>query len=229
MSAEEIAVVIAEMDAARVGMPLEDGVGVFLDLYRQVTGQVQQCVTDATFRDADFVAHLDSVFAGLFLDVPRLAAAGQPVDYSWQPLVDRRSRPELLPIQFALAGMNAHINHDLAVALVRACVDRGVSPHTDGIHEDFEAVNEVLAQVVRPIRQSFLDADIVAAGRPLSPLADLICNFSIDKARDAAWVSALTLWEIRDVTFLAGAFTEALSHTVGLVSRQLLVSFGDPL
>ena len=125
--------------------------------------------------------------------------------------------------------MNAHINHDLAVAVVRACLDTGVSPHRAGLHDDYEKVNDVLAEVVRPIRQSFLDANVVAAGRPLSPLADLVSNFSIDKARDAAWVSALTLWEIRDVAFLERSLEQMLSRTVGLISRQLLVSFRDPL
>ena len=35
---------------------------------------------------------------------------------AWAPLVERRATRGVLPIQFALAGMNAHINHDLALA-----------------------------------------------------------------------------------------------------------------
>ena len=229
MSSDPIGDVIAAMDAARAELPPHDGIGAFLDVYRRVTDQVRQRVAAATFTDPRFVEHLDVVFAGIFLEVPGTAVAGRAVNRSWQPLVDRRKRDDLQPIQFALAGMNAHINHDLAVAVVRTCLDTGTSPHKAGVHDDYERVNDVLAEVVRPIRQSFLDATVVAAGRPLSPLADLVTNFSIDKARDAAWVSALTLWEIRDVAFLERSFEQTLSRTVGLVSRQLLVSFRDPL
>ena len=229
MSPDPIDEVIAAMAGIRAGLPRPDGIGVFIDVYQRVTEQVRLRIKDTTFTDPQFVQQLDVAFARIFLEVPTVAAAGRPVDHAWQPLVDRRSRDDVLPIQFAMAGMNAHINHDLALAVVKTCRDRGVSPHTAGIHDDFERVNDVLAEVVRPIRQSFLDANIVAVGRPLSPLADLISNFSIDKARDAAWVSALTLWEIRNVAFLERAFIQALSRTVGLVSRQLLVSFGNPL
>lgn len=226
---DPIGEVIEMMAAVRAGLPRHDGIGVFIDVYQRVTEQVRVRVADDTFTDPRFVEHLDVVFARIFLEVPTEATAGRPVSHAWRPLVDRRGRSDLLPVQFALAGMNAHINHDLAVAVVRTCAERGVSPHVNGIRDDYERVNEVLAEVVRPIRQSFLDAHIVAAGRPLSPLADLVSNFSIDKARDAAWVSALTLWEIRNIAFVERSFVQAMGRTVGLVGRQLLVSFTDPL
>ena len=229
MSSDPIGEVIVEMDAVRAELPRRDGIGIFIDVYRRVTQQVRLRVADGTFTDPRFVEHLDVVFARIFLEVPQAVAAGRAVNQSWEPLVDSRRRDDLQPIQFALAGVNAHINHDLAVAVVRACLDTGVSPHRAGLRDDYEKVNAVLAEVVGPIRRSFLDANVVAAGRPLSPLADLVSNFSIDKARDAAWVSALTLWEIRDVAFLELSFEQILSRTVGLISRQLLVSVRDPL
>ena len=40
---------------------------------------------------------------------------------AWQPLFERRADPGIEPIQFALAGMNAHINHDLPLAVVATC------------------------------------------------------------------------------------------------------------
>ena len=47
-------------------------------------------------------------------------------------------------------------------------------------------------------------------------------NFSIDKARDAAWVSGLSLWHLRGIPFVGDAVRDSLARTVGLVSRQLL-------
>jgi len=216
--------VVATMDQVRTGWAPDDGLGVFLDVYRRVTALVALRVVDTTFRDPAFVEDLDVRFAGLFLDVPRDLAARRKVNRAWAPLVERRAVHGILPIQFALAGMNAHINHDLALAVVATCKARGVHPTSAGIHADFERVNGVLAEVVRPIRQSFLDQHVVRAGAPLSPVADLVSNFSIDKARDAAWASALTLWAVRDMGFVADAARDALARTVGLVGRQLLIA-----
>ena len=196
---------------------------MFLDVYRRVTALVALRVTDGTFQDPAFTEDLDVRFADLFLDVPADLAARRPVSQAWAPLVERRAARGILPIQFALAGMNAHINHDLALAVVATCTARGVDPDDGSIHRDFEKVNAVLAEIVRPIRDSFLDQAIVEHGAAVAPLADLVSNFSIDKARDAAWVSALTLWHLRDIPFLERAARDTLARTVGLVSRQLLV------
>jgi Family of unknown function (DUF5995) len=215
--------VVAQMDLVRAGMPHTDGIGVFLDVYRKVTALVALRVMDGTFTDARFTEDLDVRFADLFLDVPEDLAAQRTVSRAWAPLVDRRAVPGILPIQFALAGMNAHINHDLALAVVATCHARGVAPDDGSIHRDFEKVNAVLAEVVRPIRDSFLDKAVVQYGQPVAPLVDLVSNFSIDKARDAAWISALTLWHLRDIAFLERAARETLARTVGMVSRQLLL------
>jgi hypothetical protein len=216
--------VVATMDDLRDDWPAADGLGVFLDMYRLVTVLVGERVTGTTFRDPAFVEDLDVRFAGLFLDVPRDVAAHRTVSQAWAPLVERRAVRSVLPIQFAMAGMNAHINHDLALALVATCAARGVAPDDRDVRADFETVNAVLAEVVRPVRQSFLDQHVVQVGAPLSPVADLVSNFSIDKARDAAWVSALILWQVRDVPFLASAARDTLARTVGLVGRQLLTA-----
>jgi hypothetical protein len=50
----------------------------------------------------------------------RLAMA-MSLSSAWRPLVERRALPGIEPVQFALAGMNAHTNHDLPVAMVTAC------------------------------------------------------------------------------------------------------------
>lgn len=204
-------------------MPHKDGLGVFLDVYRRVTERVGQRVVDGTFQDPAFTEELDVRFADLFLDVPEDLAAHRKVSRAWAPLVERRAVPGILPIQFALAGMNAHINHDLALAVVATCTARGVEPDDGSIRADFEKVNAVLAEVVRPIRRAFLDEAVVRHGAAASPIADMVSNFSIDKARDAAWVSALTLWHLQDIGFLERAARETLARSVGLVSRQLLV------
>lgn len=223
---EAIGRVVADMVATRGKLTRDDGLGVFIDVYRQVTELVAQRVMDTTFHDPRFVERLDVVFAGIFLDVPRDLAAGRPVSKAWAPLVERRAMRGILPVQFALAGMNAHINHDLALAVVRTCTEVRREPTSGHVRDDFEQVNAVLAEVVRPVRQSFLDAEVVRLGGALSPVADLVSNFSIDAARDAAWTSAMVLWNLRGIRAVSAMAQEALGRTVGLVGRQLLTVTG---
>lgn len=225
--ATPIGEVVAELDGVRRPLGANDGVAVFVDVYREVTALVAKRVTDGTFEDPDFIEVLDVVFAGYFLAVPKALVAGKPVSKAWEPLIERRGA-RLYPLQFALAGMNAHINHDLAIAVVKVCAKKKRDPSSGSIHADFVRINDVLGELVRPIRQSFLEKDVVQHGAALTPLADLLTNFSMEKARDAAWASALTLWTVRDVPFVNDITRATLASTVGLVSRQLLTAF-DPL
>ena len=57
-------------------------------------------------------------------------------------------------IQFALAGMNAHINHDLSLALLATDQQRNVEPDlASPQHEDYEAVNGLLIRVMQSALQ----------------------------------------------------------------------------
>jgi hypothetical protein len=226
-SSAAIDAVLSAMDAVRAPLAASDGIAVFTDIYRQVTVLVAQRVMDGTFEDPAFTEALDVVFADIFLQVPQAIAAGKPVARSWEPLVDARALP-LFPLQFALAGMNAHINHDLAVAVVDTCRQRNREPESGSIHADFDRINGVLAELVAPIRAEFLDKTVVQYGAPLAPLANILTNFSMDRARDAAWASALTLWAVRDVPIVAQVTEQTLANTVNLVSRQLLTHFPLP-
>ncbi len=216
-----------EMDAVRTPLAASDGIAVFVDIYRQVTALVAEHVMDGTFEDPTFTEALDVVFAGIFLEVPRAIAAGKPVATAWAPLVEARA-VKLFPLQFALAGMNAHINHDLAVAVVDTCRQRDRDPESGSIHADFNRINGVLSELVTPIRAEFLDKAVAQYGAPLAPLANILTNFSMDRARDAAWASAITLWAVRDVPLLPHVTEQTLANTVNLVSRQLLTHFPLP-
>jgi Family of unknown function (DUF5995) len=49
------------------------------------------------------------------------ALTGAPCADSWEAMFSRRDQTDIAWIQFALAGMNAHINHDLPLAIVVTC------------------------------------------------------------------------------------------------------------
>lgn len=218
--------VIARLRSIDGQLPPDDGAAAFNHVYLQVTESVHDHLSAGFFDDPGFMTELDVRFAGLFLAAFDADAAGTEVSRPWAPLFDARRREGIKPAQFVIAGMNAHINNDLALALVATCVARARQPQD--VITDYERVNELLATLVRPVRQSLLDPVVVTVGGPLSPLVDLISSWSIDKARDAAWIHAQTLFEVRDVDWLTRSYEETLGGTVGLLTRQLLLALPTP-
>src|SRR5437879_1854073 len=129
------------------------------------------------------------------------------------------------PLQFALAGMNAHINRDLPVAVVTTCINLSTSPDDGAHHADFLRINTVLAQVEPAIRQSFSDAVLQAADRTLPGVQDIVANFDMVKARDTAWANAESLWALKQLSPARAAdFLVGLDHLVGFAGRGLLVA-----
>src|SRR5260221_4591719 len=112
--------VVSVMTAIDQALPVSDGLRWFNHLYLQVTLNVRAAMTTSTaFSDAVFLERLDIVFANLYFDA---AAAGDSdpgaAPPAWRPLLKARTTAYLHPLQFALAGMNAHINRDLPAGIV---------------------------------------------------------------------------------------------------------------
>ena len=205
-----------------------DGVSAFAGLYLAVTEGVRSGLARATFANPAFLTRLDTAFAGLFFDaLDSYTRAPQAAPRAWAPLFEQRSRRTIAPLQFALAGMNAHINRDLPVAVVSTCVEFGIEVRSDGPeHADFEAVNALLAQTELRIKNRFLTGWVRVVDRLIHPfgrLDDVIAMWNIEQARGAAWANAETLWALRGSPDLSSQFFLTLDRTVGLASRGLLV------
>jgi hypothetical protein len=205
-----------------------DGVSAFARLYLTVTESVEANLASATFQDPAFLTQLDVVFASLFFDA--LAAyARDPLSapHAWAPLFEARSNRRIAPLQFALAGINAHINRDLPVALVSTCTEMSIELRIDSPeHADFEAVNALLAQTLDRVKAQFLTGWVRVVDRLLHPfgrLDDVVAIWDIRAARDAAWANGETLLALRDSPSLRDDFVRTLDRTVGLAGRGLLV------
>jgi len=200
-------------------------VACFNRMYLEVTRSVQREVGLGSFVDAAFVAHLDVVFANLYFDAVD-ALSGPPTAWptAWAPLLGCRSQPGIEAIQYALAGMNAHINHDLAIAVVRTCGDLATAPDAGGHHDDYQRVDGLLDAAEQSVRESFEPPDVAGADRHVAAVVNLVADWSIHEARDAAWDAALALWEIRDHPSATSLMTAVLARTVALASRTLLVA-----
>jgi hypothetical protein len=220
--------VIKRLGAIEASLPKGDGVACFARLYRQVTEGVEAELGHQTFANAPFIERLDPCFASLFfaaLDAYERDPESAPS--AWRPLFAQRSRRGIAPLQFALAGMNAHINRDLPVALVATCealrldLSEG-SPE----HRDFERINGLLGQVEARIKRSYLTGWLAWADRfvhRFRRIDDVVAMWDIGRARDAAWTNGHALWALRDEPPLASQFLITLDRMAGLASRGLLV------
>jgi hypothetical protein len=216
--------VIDRMRAIDAELPSADGVAVFNRMYLTVTQRVAAIIAQpgggTGFADTPTMAELDVRFANLWLAAYDAGASGRAVPAAWRPLFEERGGGHL-PVQYAVSGMNSHIEHDLPIAVAATCHARHLDP--TALHPDYEAINAVLAEVESPIRRSFLDAAGRAVDDRLGPLVHLLSTWNIAQARDVAWVTTETLWALQGAGFLRDRFLEGLGHTVGMTSRSLLV------
>jgi hypothetical protein len=212
------------MNAIANELPASDGVACFNHLYLEETVAVDTAARTAGFEDPAFISAVDVVFAGRFFAAVDADRAGQPVPRSWAPLFASRGDPRIAPIQFALAGMNAHINHDLPLTLVSTFESRSTEPARDSPqYRDYLKINDTIGATEVRVKQEFLTGLVGVADEVLGHIDDVIAMWSITEARNAAWTNAEALWALRDHPDLTAAFEDALDGTVGFASRGLLV------
>src|SRR5208282_2247058 len=122
-----------------------DGLKWFNWLYLQVTQAVEARVAAGGFTDSAWLAALDVQFARLYFSAADSALAGGSACGCWQVLFERREQADIARIQFALAGINAHINHDLPQAIVSTCEEMATVPqHGSTQYTDYTALNTTL-------------------------------------------------------------------------------------
>ena len=211
--------VVAVMTAIDEALPDDDGLKWFNRLYLRVTVSVRKAVEKATFRDLEFLGALD--VAGLYLDA--LRATGESRSSAWQPLFALRAQPGTADLQYALAGMNAHINRDLPEGIVQAFEALGGDPRTDrDRRQDFDSVNALLEQVEAEIRVEFSVGIIAVIDELGHDVDDAVAMWKVRKARAAAWTNAKVLWTLRDMPPLHDEFFARLDGLTGLAGRGLL-------
>ncbi len=215
---------LARMEAIGAALPASDGVASFNRMYLGVTRGVEAGLGAGTFADPAWMTRLDVEFANLYFAAVDAAGSDAPLPRAWEPLVAARSHPGIEPIQFALAGMNAHIDHDLPLAVVATCRELGTTPSEGTHHQDYQRVDALLDAAEQSVRQSFESGPGLALDHHLRAVADLVGNTTINSARALAWDSALALWDLRDHRRGTDLYLDGLADAVAAASRLLLVA-----
>jgi Family of unknown function (DUF5995) len=219
-SVDEAIARIAALDRA---LPAGDGLGYFNHMYLGVMQQIAQRFSQGLFTDPGSMAHLDVVFANLYFAA---AGADEPsaAPAAWQPVLYRRADTGIEPVQFALAGMNTHISHDLPIAIATTCAELSFPPTAPVFRDDYEKVNQILDAAEQSARESFESGAVLAADEHLRAVINLIANWNLNQAREIAWNTALALWEARDLPVARDLVRASLGRAVAATSQLLLVA-----
>jgi hypothetical protein len=222
-SPASIADVIAVMQRIDGVLPGNDGLKWFNRLYLMVTQKIDAEPPPNGWEDATWLTRLDVVFAGFYF-AAIAGALEQTADTasSWDVLFEARNRVGVDRIQFALAGMNAHINHDLALALLQTDDELHLTPALRSPeHDDYEHVNGLLEEVL-PSALTVLATGIVGElAEDTGKIGGLLAIWNVRAARDLAWDFADHLRDLRGVSRdLALAAQDQLT---GVIGRSLLL------
>ena len=219
-----VAEAIARMEAIDAATPADDGLACFNRMYLAVTQTVNSELGQGFFADPGFMTTLDVVFANFYFAAAGAASEPATVPLAWRPLIEQRATAGIEPIQFALAGMNAHINPDLPVAVVTTCAELGTEPAAGPHLADFQKVDQLLDAAEQSVRRSFESRPELAVDRHLQAVDNLVACWSINSARDLAWQNSLVLWTLRPEPAASGFFLDGLAAATALASRLLLTA-----
>ena len=223
--ASSIGEVLDIMTAIERDWPQTDGVWWFNHLYLRVTVAVRAAVTTTTFGDPAFLERLDVVFANLYFDAVDAGHANpRSAPSAWRPLFECRSQRDILPVQFALAGMNAHINRDLPAGIVSAYSATDGAPREGGVrYADFTRVNDLLEAVEADVKSQFSTGIVAVIDAAGGDVDDAVAMWKVRAAREAAWTNAEVLWALKEKPVLRDAFFSRLDSFTGFAGRGLLL------
>lgn len=160
----------------------------FLYTYFVITKTVALRKSDNshTFKNPEQMEKLDAIFAGLFFLPFNDYLYKKPVPRPWQSFFEYCNKPKGRPFLQMLLGINAHINGDLAMALVESKYKH---------REDFLTINKILLEEIPTVlKYLVLRKDALALGALALPKqTEFVFRKIIVQWREDAWQNAEVL------------------------------------
>ena len=200
----------------------QDRRAIFTTAYLVITGAIQQRIRAGWFADNRWVDQYAVRFANLYREALLAYETGNlaAVPKAWRLSFDTSAHNQGLLIQDLVLGINAHINHDLALSLV----DVGIDPDRAQRYHDHTRVNVILQAATDRLQDQVCElyAPILrlldlAGGR----LDEELASFSVAKARESAWLTAVALVNTTN-EIERGALRSALNDRAAVLARLIL-------
>jgi hypothetical protein len=188
---------IRDASAADIRSPKVDGISCFTRLYTIITQNVLDTVEgrkeQRSFKDPKFLTLLDLEFARRYFAAIKAYEAGdRNTPRAWTVLFDRRRDQSVGHVNFAAAGVNAHVNYDLTFALLETW--KTYPPNPDR-RSDYDQVNEIFAEEMDDLREDF--GAFLAETREgglLDRFGNEASDLLVRVTRGLAWDAAEEVW-----------------------------------
>jgi hypothetical protein len=158
-------------------------------LYLTVTERIKNGILKQEFEDNPRMEKLDILFANRYIEAYNLEANRENPTQSWKNAFEASKKSNLIIMQHLLLGINAHINLDLGIAVAETVGEDG---DLSNIENDFNKINAILASMINDVQERiekvsplFYLLEKIGKGKE-----DKIVSFSINVARDGAWLFA---------------------------------------
>jgi len=189
----------------------------FAILYREMTVAVRDAIRAGAFENNERMERLDVIFAGRYLAAWQQYNLQQPVTKSWQAAFDACTDDALIVLQHLVLGVNTHINLDLAIAAATTAPGEAIY----GLQNDFNKINDIISALT-----DGMQARLERIWWPMHFIRRIMRNrdkavieFSITKARQAAWANATALAQLPDLG--AAAYIEQIDSMVACVAGNI--------
>ncbi len=212
---------LAEVQETADAQPLgrRDGLACFNYLYRKITSEVQGDYLDGRFSSGDYITRLDVAFANRYLRAIDAGADLAPAP--WRCLLDARDDRRISPLAFAVVGVSAHVNYDLAFAVVETAAEMDLTSLDH--YDDYQHLNQIFFREMRRLRQHFEDSEERQFERALglTTLENLLGDLVVVVARWLAWRKAQRLWAERAAAGADQALDNSTARSVGTFNRAV--------
>lgn len=216
---------IVELRRLEQSLSAGNGVKWFVRLYREVTEALALELNGGDLEDPVFLELLVLVYGNGVLNVCEdMERRSGRIARAWAPLHERRNDHRVAPLQFALAGLNAHTNHDVPIGLVHACRSTGIAPDSDSPqYRDYMKMTALIRRTADEVKEWLLTGALEDLDRQFGDLDDVLAIWSLQRARQAAWTSGEVLWALRANDGLTVAYVGVMDRMTGLAGRGLLL------
>ncbi|MBB4692045.1 DUF5995 family protein [Paractinoplanes abujensis] len=176
--------------------PAKNRVSAFNALYLKITRRVELAILTGV-NEPDFLELLDIEFAKrYFAALEGWNNDDEETPDVWEVLFKRAGDTRMSRLTAAVLGVNAHINHDLALALIGTWNETG-APLDDTVHPDYLLVNEIFYEEIPPLRRGFSSKWQLELDELVGPLDDWSQRVLVTVTRARAWDQARELWLLR--------------------------------
>lgn len=196
----------------------------FNALYLRITRRVEDAVRTRAV-SPEFLELLDVEFARRYFIALHLWNCDDDATPDvWEVLFKRARDEQVSSLTAAVLGVNAHINHDLSLALIDTWDQLGApGEDEERPHADYLVVNEIFYEEIPPLRKGFSTDWQLALDGFVGPLDDWSQRVLVTVTRARAWEQARRLWLVRDDEDEFEAARLTMDRAASLLGEWLVV------